>query len=101
MNDAYKALSHPARRQILAQLREKAMSAGDIAETLEIAKPTLSGHLSVLKNADLVTVERQSQTLIYRINISVLEEALANLMDLFQITETALKSSWTEKRRKT
>jgi len=98
MNDAYKALSHPARRQILSKLRERAMSAGDIADTLNIAKPTLSGHLNVLKNANLVSAERQSQTLIYRINISVLEEALANLMDLFQISENALTSAPSKRR---
>ncbi|MEM8770243.1 MAG: autorepressor SdpR family transcription factor [Pseudomonadota bacterium] len=85
MNDIYKALAHPVRRQILAALRERAHSAGEIADLFSIAKPTLSGHLNVMKNADLVSVERRGQTLIYRVNISVLEDALANLMDMFKI----------------
>jgi DNA-binding transcriptional ArsR family regulator len=58
------------------------MSAGELAEHFTIAKPTLSGHFTVLKNADLVTTERQGTTIIYRLNMSVMEEALAAFMAL-------------------
>ena len=58
------------------------MSAGEIAEHFTIAKPTLSGHFSVLKNAGLVTAERNGTTIIYRLNMSVMEEALAAFMAL-------------------
>jgi DNA-binding transcriptional ArsR family regulator len=58
------------------------MSAGELAEHFTIAKPTLSGHFTVLKNADLVTTERQGTTIIYRLNLSVMEEALAAFMAL-------------------
>lgn len=92
MNEVYKALAHPLRRQILARLRDRAHSAGEIADIFDIAKPTLSGHLNVLKSADLVSVERRSQTLLYRINNSVLEETLAGLMELFQINEETVMS---------
>ena len=59
MNEVFEALAHPVRRDILKLLRRKAMSAGEIAEHFPIAKATLSGHFNVLKNADLVSTERQ------------------------------------------
>jgi DNA-binding transcriptional ArsR family regulator len=77
MNEVFEALAHPVRREILKLLRKRAMSAGELAEHFTIAKPTLSGHFTVLKNADLVTTERQGTTIMYRLNMSVMEEALA------------------------
>jgi DNA-binding transcriptional ArsR family regulator len=82
MNEVFEALAHPVRREILKLLRKRAMSAGELAEHFTIAKPTLSGHFTVLKNADLVTTERQGTTIIYRLNMSVMEEALAAFMAL-------------------
>lgn len=82
MSDVFEALAHPVRREILKLLRKRAMSAGELAEHFTIAKPTLSGHFTVLKNADLVTTERQGTTIIYRLNMSVMEEALAAFMAL-------------------
>lgn len=77
MSDVFEALAHPIRREILKLLRKRPMSAGDLAEHFTIAKPTLSGHFAVLKSADLVTTERNGTTIIYRLNMSVMEEALA------------------------
>jgi ArsR family transcriptional regulator, arsenate/arsenite/antimonite-responsive transcriptional repressor len=77
MNEVFEALAHPVRREILKLLRKRAMSAGELAEHFTIAKPTLSGHFTVLKNADLVRTERQGTTIMYRLNMSVMEEALA------------------------
>ena len=82
MNEVFEALAHPVRREILKLLRKRAMSAGELAEHFTIAKPTLSGHFAVLKNADLVTTERQGTTIIYRLNTSVMEDALAAFMAL-------------------
>ena len=82
MNEVFEALAHPIRRDILKLLRKRAMSAGEIAEHFTIAKPTLSGHFAVLKTAELVTTERQGTTIIYRLNMSVMEEALAAFMAL-------------------
>ena len=82
MNNVFEALAHPTRREILKLLQKRAMSAGEFAEHFTIAKPTLSGHFSVLKNADLVTTERNGTTIIYRLNMSVMEEALAAFMAL-------------------
>ena len=98
MSDIFNALSHTARREILGLLKHGALSAGEIAEQLAISKPTLSGHLNVLKAAELVTVERRGASLIYRVNLSVLEEGLASILDLFAIGSDALKERRLHKR---
>ncbi len=84
MSAVYKALADPTRRRILQMLREKEMSAGEIAGHFDLAKPTLSGHFAVLRAADLVQAEKTGTTIIYRLNVSVLEEALMALMDGFR-----------------
>ncbi len=82
MNEVFEALAHPVRREILKLLRKRAMSAGELAEHFTIAKPTLSGHFTVLKTAGLVSTDRQGTTIIYRLNMSVMEEALAAFASL-------------------
>jgi ArsR family transcriptional regulator, arsenate/arsenite/antimonite-responsive transcriptional repressor len=82
MSDLFAALAHPTRREILRLLRGGPMSAGDLAAHFELAKPTLSGHFNVLKAADLISAERRGTTLLYRLNLSVMEEAVAALMEL-------------------
>jgi DNA-binding transcriptional ArsR family regulator len=74
MNGVFEALAHPVRRDILKLLRKRPMSAGELSEHFEIAKPTLSGHL--------VTTERQGTTIIYHLNTSAMEEALGAFMAL-------------------
>lgn len=100
MSDLFQALAHPVRREILAMLRDRAMSAGEIAEAFDLAKPTLSGHFAVLKEADLVSVERKGASLIYRINLSVAEDALASLMEIFRIGAPAPKQRAAPARKK-
>jgi ArsR family transcriptional regulator, arsenate/arsenite/antimonite-responsive transcriptional repressor len=85
MSEVYKALADPTRRRILELLREREMSAGEIAEHFDLAKPTLSGHFAVLRAADLVQSEKHGTTITYRLNISVLEEALLALMNGFRL----------------
>ena len=85
MSEVYKALADPTRRRILELLREREMSAGELAEHFDLAKPTLSGHFAVLKAADLVQNEKHGTTVTYRLNISVLEEALLALMNGFRL----------------
>lgn len=82
INTVFEALSHPVRRKVLALLKKGPMSAGDLAEHFDIARPTLSVHFNKLKQADLVAVERQGTSLIYHLNTSVLEDALAGILDL-------------------
>ncbi|MGN6515138.1 MAG: autorepressor SdpR family transcription factor [Rhizomicrobium sp.] len=80
MHDAFDALAHPVRREILKLLRKRPISAGELAEHFDLAKPTLSGHFTVLKAADLVSTERRGTTILYRLNMSVIEEALSAFM---------------------
>ena len=85
MTSVYKALSDPTRRKILQLLRERDMNAGEIADHFDIAKPSLSRHFNVLRHADLIQGDRQGNQIIYRLNVSVLEEALWAMMDTFKI----------------
>ena len=85
MSAVYKAIADPTRRRILQLLREREMTAGEIADHFHLAKPTLSGHFAVLREAGLVTSEKAGTTITYRLNASVLEEAMMALMDAFQL----------------
>ncbi|MGL4522103.1 MAG: autorepressor SdpR family transcription factor [Bacilli bacterium] len=76
MQQAFKALSDPTRREILQLLREKDRTAGEIAEAFNISKPSISHHLTLLKNAELVTDMRDGQFIIYSINMTVFHELL-------------------------
>lgn len=82
MNTLFKALSHPARRRIIEMLRAGPMASGDIAGAFDMSWPTVTGHLNALKDAGLVSPEREGQTIRYRLEISAVEEALAFLMDI-------------------
>ena len=82
INAVFEALSHPVRRKILALLRRGPMRAGDLATHFELSKPTLSVHFAKLRDADLVTVERRGTSLIYHLNMSILEEALSSFLSL-------------------
>ena len=100
MTDVFQALAHPARRAVLRLLKTGGRSAGAIAERLDIAKPTLSGHLNALKSAGLVDVERRGSVLIYRINATVAEEALGMAMDLLRVgDERERRTSATTRKR--
>jgi ArsR family transcriptional regulator len=85
MNRVYQALAHPVRRRVLALLRERDMTAGELAEHFDLAKPTLSGHFSVLKDAGLIQGDRNGTSITYHLNVSLLEEALLALLDAFAI----------------
>lgn len=76
MNDAFKALSDPTRRTILQLLKERDLTAGEIADHFNISKPSISHHLSILKQAKLVQDERQGQNIVYSLNLTVMQEAL-------------------------
>lgn len=80
INRVFEALSHPVRRQILALLKAGPMSAGELAEHFDLIKPTLSVHFNKLREAELVAVERRGTSLIYHLNMSILEEALGGLL---------------------
>jgi ArsR family transcriptional regulator len=86
MNDTFKALADGTRREILELLRQRDMNAGEIASYFNISKPSISHHLNSLKQANLVSVERKGQELIYTLNTTVLDEFLAFVFARFGST---------------
>ena len=89
MSDVFKALAHPVRRQILEILKSGPKSAGDIANGVNVSKPTLSGHFAKLKAADLIRSEPDSTTIYYTLNVSVLEEVLVTFMGTMGFAQRA------------
>ena len=77
-----KALSDPIRREILNMLKKGGMSAGEIAEHFSVTNAAVSRHLSVLREADLITDQRNGKYINYELNASVLEEIMLWITDL-------------------
>ena len=77
-----KALSDPTRREILNLLKSGRMSAGDIVDRFEVTGASISRHLSVLRDADLIRDQREGKHIYYELNASVLEEILLWISDL-------------------
>lgn len=74
--ETFKALSDPTRREILNILKDGALPAGEISEHFHMTGATVSHHLAILKNADLVTDRRSGKFIYYELNLSVFEEVL-------------------------
>lgn len=83
MDELFHAVADPTRRRILSLLKERDHSAGEIADHFPLAKSTLSGHFSVLKHAGLIVAERRGTTIVYSLNLSAFEEALAAAVEVF------------------
>ncbi|MBU3821206.1 autorepressor SdpR family transcription factor [Flavobacteriaceae bacterium XHP0103] len=82
MNYLFKALNDETRRQILEMLKEKDMTAGDIADAFNISKPSISHHLDILKRADLVSAQKEGQFITYSLNTTILEDVLKWILTL-------------------
>ena len=78
----WKALADPTRRKILSLLKDKDMNAGEIANEFNMTKPSISNHLNILKQADLVDAEKVGQNVNYSLKTSVLEDVLKLISDL-------------------
>ncbi|PWF44030.1 autorepressor SdpR family transcription factor [Massilia glaciei] len=91
MSQIFKALSDPTRRRVLALLRERPQSAGELADQFDVSKPTMSAHFSVLREANLITSSKHGTTVLYYLNLSVLEDALVGFAQLFglQVAKSA------------
>ncbi len=76
MKNLFKALNDNTRREILELLKNRDMTAGEIADEFNISKPSISHHLDILKRADLVTSEKKGQFVIYTLNTTILEDLL-------------------------
>ncbi len=81
-NDAFKALADPTRRKILELLAVRDMNAGEIADYFNISKPSISHHLNILKNADLIFDERQGQNIMYSLNTSIFQDLVKWFFDV-------------------
>ncbi len=88
INDVFRALGDPTRREILRMLRAKDMTAGEIGVRFPLAKSTLSGHFNVLRFAGLIVSERRGTTIVYSLNASASEELLAAVISLFGVGES-------------
>lgn len=77
-----RALADPVRREILNLLKAGQLSAGEIVDHFDVTAASISRHLSVLKEADLIRDERQGKYIIYELNVSVLEEVMLWISDL-------------------
>jgi ArsR family transcriptional regulator, arsenate/arsenite/antimonite-responsive transcriptional repressor len=82
MDNVFSALSDPTRRAILSMLSRGDLTAGQIASEFDMTKPSVSHHLAALKGAGLVEATRQGQNVVYSINTTVLQDAIAGFMDL-------------------
>lgn len=82
-NKVFKALSDPTRRRVLELLRDGPMTAGELADQFPLSKPTMSAHFSVLQEAGLVDAEKHGRVVLYRLKMSVLEDALMGFAEIF------------------
>ncbi|RFB39681.1 ArsR family transcriptional regulator [Bacillus sp. RC] len=76
MNETFKALADPTRRKILELLKERDLTAGEISEYFNMTKPSISSHLKILKQADLVQDEKRGQFVIYSLNTTVFQDLI-------------------------
>lgn len=82
LNETFKALSDKTRRQILRLLRDGELTAGEIADHFEMTKPSISHHLNLLKQAELISDRRQGQNIFYSLNTSVFEDVMGWFLEL-------------------
>ena len=87
MNDIFKALNDPTRREILNLLRKNDMTAGEIAAQFNMTAPSISHHLDKLKRAGLVTITKNGQFIRYSLNTSIVEDLLQYILTLKKIKE--------------
>ncbi|HKH61525.1 MAG TPA: autorepressor SdpR family transcription factor [Flavitalea sp.] len=82
MNVLFKALNDPTRREIVELLKRKDMTAGEIADHFNISKPSISHHLDLLKQADILSSIKNGQFIYYSLNATVLDEIIAWILGL-------------------
>lgn len=82
MNKIFKALNDETRRQIIELLKDREMNAGEIADEFNISKPSISHHLDILKQADLITSEKKGQFIKYSLNTTILDDLLTWILNI-------------------
>ncbi|WP_250846891.1 autorepressor SdpR family transcription factor [Aquisphaera insulae] len=83
LNEVLKALSDPTRREIIRLLQGGELTAGEVASSFDMTRPSMSHHFGVLKDADLVSTRRDGQQIYYALNTTVIEDVMTLLWDLF------------------
>ena len=83
-DQTFKALADAKRRKILVLLQKQDLTAGEIAQEFEISKPSISHHLKILKNANLVEARRDGQQIYYSLQMTVFQEVVSQFMNLFK-----------------
>jgi len=84
LSQTFNALSDQSRRKILELLKKRDLAAGEIGEHFDFTAPTLSHHLAVLKEAELVSARREGRQIVYSLNLSVFEEAAEKVIKFFK-----------------
>lgn len=84
MNLLFKALRDPTRRRILEMLKQRDHTVGEIGEAFEMTLPSISYHLDLLKNAELVSARKNGQFVTYSLDTTVLEDSLGWLLQLIE-----------------
>lgn len=84
LHRTFAALSDPTRHKILMLLKKKDMSAGEIGSHFDMTAPSISHHLAILKQADLVTSRRSGQEIIYSLSVSTFEELSDMMINFFK-----------------
>ena len=87
INLVFKALADPTRREILRLLSGGERTAGELASSFDMTKPSMSHHFAVLKEADLVRSRREGQQIYYALNTTVLQDVLTRLWDHLGLRE--------------
>jgi ArsR family transcriptional regulator, arsenate/arsenite/antimonite-responsive transcriptional repressor len=80
MNNLFRALNDATRREILELLKDGDMTAGDIADKFDMSKPSISHHLDLLRQADLVASVKKGQFVLYSLNMTVMDEIMVWFM---------------------
>jgi DNA-binding transcriptional ArsR family regulator len=84
LNLLFKALRDPTRRRILEMLKERDLTAGEIAEAFDMSAPSISYHLDLLKHAQLVSAVKKGQFVTYSLETTVLDDSLGWILDLIK-----------------
>ncbi|WP_199912308.1 MULTISPECIES: autorepressor SdpR family transcription factor [unclassified Lysinibacillus] len=82
MGDIFKAIADPIRREILNLLKESDLTVNEIVEKFNISQPSISNHLTILRNAGLITSEKSGRHIYYSLNTTVLEESFKWFLSL-------------------
>jgi DNA-binding transcriptional ArsR family regulator len=87
LTKVFTALSDETRRKMLLLLKKGSLNAGEIAEHFDMSKPSITFHLKILKNAELVDSKKKGQFVIYTLRVSVFEEAMMLFMSMLKTGE--------------